>query len=187
MEIQSDGRRAARKPARDGEVRLRKGQYLGRNGEVLTRDPVRNGNKYDFPEHLKEEGWSYQWIRHSVYNDVGSSEMSLMKRSGWREVDPKALKGYYSDIVQPGASHIEMEGLVLVERPEVMTLDAKAEMERAAHESVARQYDACYDKSTPMHSGLEAHMRQVQFERPVAAPQDWKPGYTRVEPAPDEE
>ena len=66
----SNGRKQVRAPIKDGEVKLRPGEYLTRTGEIVKRTPFKAGNKFDLPDDVKEPGWSYQWIRESIYNNT---------------------------------------------------------------------------------------------------------------------
>ena len=173
-------RREVRKPAREGEVKLRQGEYFGRNGEILTREPITGSNKFDFPDSLKEPGWSYQWIRHSVIGDLTHSELALMQRNGWRMVQPDALKGYFRDMVPEGYNNIEIDGLVLVERPEGMTRDAQEQALDEANRQYARaSIDKIYDDqaASKMPAGIQPWLQAVRQERgrPERAPDALKP------------
>jgi hypothetical protein len=163
-------------------MKLRPGEYRGRNGELLVREKVRGSNKFDFPDSIKEAGWSYQWIRHTVYGDPTKSELSSMRRSGWREVSPEALNGYFRDMVPEGCNHIEIEGLILMERPEGMTKEAQQEALDAANRQYASaSIDKIYDEHAreKMPSGIEPWLQQVRDNRRNAryerAPDAWQP------------
>ena len=177
------GRKAARAaPRADIPMRLRPGEYQGRNGEILVREKVKGANKYDFPDSIKETGWSYQWIRHSTYGDTSHSELSLMRRSGWREVPPDQLKGYFKDIAPEGVNHIELDGSILMERPEGMTLDARQEaIDEANRRYAAASIDKIYDDQarSKMPAGIEPWLQQIRSDRNSAryerAPDAWAP------------
>lgn len=184
METAQEARKAVRSPAKEGAVKLREGEYRGRNGEILVRERNTSPNKFDFPDSLKEPGWSYQWIRHSVYGDLSMSEMALMKRNGWREVTPDQLKGYFRDMVPDGQNFIEIDGLVLVERPEGMTKEAQQEaLHEANRRYAAASIDKIYDDQarSKMPAGIEPWLQAIRQERsaPERAPDDWKPTYKR--------
>lgn len=161
-------RKQARQPVKDGPVQLRKGEYRGRNGEILVREKVKGANKFDFPDSIKEKRWSYQWIRHSTYGDTSHSELSLMRRSGWREVPPDALKGYFKDMVPDGANHIELDGSILMERPEGMTIEARQEaVDDANRRYAAASIDRIYDEQarSKMPAGIEPWLQQIRDDR----------------------
>ena len=172
------GRKPIRTPIKDGEVMLRPGEYSGRNGEILKRAPFKFGNKFDIPEDVKEPGWSYQWIRHSIYNSTEYSEMSAMKRAGWREVHPDALKGYFREQTPEGQSCIIDEGLVLVERPAGMTAEAHREMRDAANQHYRAQIHKIYDENAKLPPGMKTWKAAGEFdqEAPQPVPDEWRPG-----------
>jgi hypothetical protein len=159
-------------------VALRAGEYRGRGGEILKRAPFKFGNKYDFPDDVKEPGWSYQWIRHSIYNSTEYSEMSVMKRAGWREVHPGALKGYFRDQTPEGQNFIIDEGQVLVERPAGMTAEAHHEMNDAAKQHYRAQIHKIYDENAKLPPGMKTWKAAGEFdqEAPQPVPDEWRPG-----------
>ena len=170
----TENKKPARTPVREGEVKLRPGEYQGRNGEILRRSPAKNGNPFDFPDDVKEPGWSYQFIRHSVTGNTDYSELATMKRAGWREVHPDQLNGYFRDEVGPDASHILKEGLILVERPEQMTIDARNEELKVANSHYERQLQKIYDENFQLPDGFTP-TAQIDRENLQAAPSAWKP------------
>ena len=172
----TETKKPARTPAREGEVKLRPGEYQGRNGEILIRASAKNGNPFDFPDDVKERGWSYQFVRHSVYGSTDHSELSAMKRAGWREVHPDQLNGYFRDEVGPDANHILKEGLVLVERPEQMTRDAEADQLKTANQQYERQLQKIYDENFQLPDGF-IPTSQIDRENLQAAPSAWKPSH----------
>ena len=182
-----EDKKPVRTPVREGEVKLRPGEYAGRNGEILRRAVVRNGNPFDFPDEIKEKNWSYQWVRHSVYNNTDHSELSTMKRSGWREVHPDGLNGFFKEETPEGQNFIAKEGLVLVERPEQMTIDAQEENLRAANQQYDRQLHARFDSDAPLPSGYVAHAREIQQERYQPAPREFKPEHRHRQSVPVDE
>lgn len=184
-----NGSRMNRVPTReavaDGPMKLRPGEYLGRNGETLTREKVKSSNKYDFPDDVKEPGWSYQWVRASVLGDTSMGELPAMRRNGWREVQPDALKGYYRAMVPDGQNFIELDGLVLVERPEGMTMDAQREaLDDANRRMASGTINHIYDEqaASKMPSGVMPWYQQIQHDRGQIerAPQAWAPELKRA-------
>jgi hypothetical protein len=171
------GRKQVRAPIKEGPVELRPGEYMGRNGEVLRRTPVKAGNPFDLPDEIKEPGWSYQWIRHSVYNSTDYSELATMKRAGWREVHPDALNGYFRDETPEGQNFVTKEGLVLVERPAGMTRDAQNDALGVANLHYQKQLNKIYDETFQMPDGFKPEGSRLDREDLQAAPRDWKPAH----------
>jgi hypothetical protein len=166
---------------------LKKGEYRGRDGEILRRDNPRSANPFDFPESVKEKGWSYQWIRADVLGSSDFSEVSVMRRAGWREVKPSQLNGFFEREC-PGADCIERGGLVLMERPEQMTRDAQDEQLREANRKYAAQVNKRADADSPLPPGVVPMLREVYADTPEPNPNAHRPGYASVTaPAEDDE
>lgn len=174
-----DGRRRVREPIKEGEVQLRKGEYMGRNGAILKRTPAKAGNKYDLPDDIKEHGWDYQWVRHSLYNNTEFSELPTMKRAGWSEVHPEALKGYFREQGAEGQNCITMEDLILVERPLGMTLEARAEDLANANKHYHGQIHKIYDETAQLPSGYRTWKSETRVDHSEIeeAPMEWKPAH----------
>lgn len=165
-------------PAREGPVKLRVGEYLGHGGEVLKRQKFQTVNKFDFPNHLKKPGWSYQWIRGGVLGDLSLSELPLMKSSGWREVPPQELNNYYKDVIPDGQNHIMLDGMILMWRPEGMTIEAQQETLDAANYQYRMQIHKIYDNTAKLPAGVIEPLGEYIREdrgRPEAAPKAWQP------------
>lgn len=178
--VATEARKSARTPVKEGEVKLRKGEFRGRNGEILVREKNKTANKFDFPDSIKEPGWSYQWIRHSVYGDTSHSELPDMKRNGWREVPADGLKGYFREVVPEGRNCIEIDGSLLVERPEGMTKEAQMEaLDEANRRYAAASIDRIYDDQarSKMPSGIEPWLQQIRQDRGryERVPDSWAP------------
>ena len=172
----------ARKPVFDGPVRLRENEYRGRNGEILRREKYKHGNKYDFPDDIKETGWTYWWARHTVHGENSYSELATALRNGWALVRPDQLKGYFRNMVQPGSDCIEIDGLVLVERPKIMSDDAHEEGLRDAnrkyHQSMQTIINQGMDQVAMMPTGVIPYVRggnRVDVGEYEQAPSSWAP------------
>jgi len=177
----------ARKPERTPTPVLKKGEHRGRNGEVLRRDAPKTPNPFDFPDDIKEPGWSYQWCRSDVYGSSEFSEISVMLRAGWRHVNPNQLNGYFAHQCKD-KDFVEAGGLTLMERPAGMTEEAREEAQREANRHFMRQLDKRFGDDTPLPSGIESMMRMTHADPREAAPSDFKPTYGRVvAPAGDNE
>ncbi len=185
MEHMEEGRKPARQPAKDGPVKLRPGEFLGHGGEVLKRQKFETVNKFDFPERFKKPGWSYQWVRGSVLGDLSLSELPQMKASGWREV-PATELGYYKDLIPDGQNHINLDGMVLMWRPEGMTAEAQKEALDAANYQYRMQIHKVYDNTARLPAGVVEPLGEAILEdrgRPEASPRSWQPRLkTRTEP-----
>ena len=80
------------------------------------------------------DGWDYQWKRRTIYGQEDPAYQVELTRNGWEAVPldrhpammPQGWKG----------KTIEVEGMVLMERPKVLTDEARDRERRAARESV---------------------------------------------------
>lgn len=111
----------AREPVR----KLKPGEVLGRNGEVLARHKNFD-DPYVVPEHLKEDGWTYQWCRQSTYGKEDRAEQLRMQDNGWRPVPPSRFG--HNDT----GDYVVRDGLVLMERPVELTEAARSEEAKKA-------------------------------------------------------
>src|SRR5882672_2250674 len=67
---------------------LRNGEWLGRDGEVLSRRRTHVSDPYQIPQELMDADWDLQWNTVTV---VGSNEVvlaieNMMFDNGWRPV-----------------------------------------------------------------------------------------------------
>ncbi len=91
-----------------------------------------NRDKYWAPE--PPTGWDYQWKRRTIYNQEDPAYQVELMRNGWEAVPldrhPEMMpKGW-------AGKTIEVDGLVLMERPKVLTDEARTRESRAAVEAV---------------------------------------------------
>lgn len=172
-----------REAARETPQVLRKGQYLGRGGKILTREKPTSYNLFDFPDGIKEEGWSYQWCRTATLGNTEGdhNEIPLMERAGWAPVSPGQLKGYFAS-ENKGRDCIVRDGLMLMERPVEMTNDALKEAKQAADAAFQRGLGHVSDDMYSLPTGFVYDRKAVQVHRDSyeRAPDDLKPGYARV-------
>ena len=167
-------------------MRLQPGEFLGRDGEVLRFAYGRDmgSSEFDVPEECKEPGWSYQWVCETVHNAPNHREMRDMMANGWRPVKPHQLNGYFERYAN-GEDCIRKDGLILMERPESMTMAAR----RMDEEKAAAQYGRHLQRADTDAKLPES----FKFSRPnmrrsrEEIPEDLKPRYkAQVVPAADE-
>ena len=124
-------RAETRKPLRPGDA-LRddfgRVAAMSRDGEILSRKVTDTGDKFYVSPDIIPAGWTYQWIESQV---IGQQQRnSHFYQNGWRAVPSSRHDGLWMAPGYTGA--IEQEGLTLVERPKVLTEDArKEELDRA--------------------------------------------------------
>ena len=102
--------------------------------EVRQNLPVGGDNRDKFWAPPPPPGWDYQWKRRTIYNQEDPSYQVELIRNGWEavplsrhpEMMPNGWKG----------NTIEVEGQVLMERPKVLTDEARRLENIAAKEAV---------------------------------------------------
>ena len=122
------------------EVRAPAGRAvaLGRDGKPMWRqntpgdsDPYASAAKYAPP------GWTYEWKRYSIYNAPQATYQATIQRVGrWSPVQHEAHPGVFGAPGEKGA--IIHEGLILMERPTALHMEAKREEQNLADEKVQR-------------------------------------------------
>jgi hypothetical protein len=121
----------------DGRV-----EVVGHNGEVLSRTRVQVGDIFEIPGNMIPVGWTYQWNAVSV---AGNSEILLdqnhmMYQNGWRAVPAERYAG---TLVPKGSTGNIIRGQqMLMERPEELTMEARAEDERNARQLISDRNEA---------------------------------------------
>jgi len=194
-EIQKvDGRtreaRAARAQTRE-PVRAspRNEGVVGRNGEVLTRKRTQTGDIFHIPDNLVPEGWSYQWCAVSIVGDkeILMDQNLMMAENGWRPVPATRYPGRFMPEGHTGS--IVRGGQMLMERPQVLSDEARAEDIRNARKQMSDRNESL------MLSGVKNQMRdgfemsgkyrgtggdvRISIEQGLDAP---RPSHTLAEP-----
>ena len=181
-----NARNDARMTARTAPQVLKKGEDVGRNGKILRREKPSTANPFDFPDAIKEAGWSYQWCRADIVGSGEFSEIAIMRRAGWDYVKPDQLEGYFAHDCKD-MDHIEVAGLVLMERPQGMTDDARNDQLRAANEQFMAQLNKRADNETPLPPGVLPLMREIHSSKAEPNSNALKPTYARVAAPADDE
>lgn len=126
------------------ERSLRRGEYVGLDGEILTR--TRSGNKdlFEVPKDLIPDGFEMQWIAMSVVGnkDVVMDMNNEMLENGWRPVKA-SMRGFAGRFTPPGfEGHITRGGQGLFIRPAQMCEDARHEEHLKAYQQLRDRDEA---------------------------------------------
>lgn len=140
------------------------GKVWTRGGSSGPSDSV-----LDFPIDLVPEGFTYQWVRESIYNQDDRANMVSRGRSGWQAVPADR----HPDRV------VKYDGLILMEMP-TMFVEAARKEERAH----ALKAKATSMPGVNLPNGFDANHRGAQahtFARygREQAPDDLRPTYQR--------
>ncbi len=124
--------RTAARTRSDGRL-----EVTGRGGEVLSRTRTYVGDIFDVPKEMIPLGWSYQWnaISISGNSDIILDQNHMMHQNGWRAVPAERHAG---TLVPKGSTGNIIRGQqLLMERPEELTEEARAEDLRNAAQLVS--------------------------------------------------
>ncbi len=163
----AEKQQAVRTPVRSATGRI---EVTGHDGEILTRKRPSHEDKYYIPREIIPEGWDYQWNRKSVYNQIDTSELILMSENGWRPVPAERHPGMFMPVGAKG--EIERDGLVLMERPMALTLEARAE-EKLKADGLIRAQSELLGQRLP-----DSFNNQHPGVRPVIN-RTYEPGFAR--------
>jgi hypothetical protein len=109
-----------------------------------TRTPIRErkrkgGGAVDrFIAPDAPEDWTYEWKRETVFNKSDPTYDVLVAEQGWTPVPATRHPGFMPD----GSAVIRRDGLILMERPQALTDEARMEDFRAARDVVRTKEQA---------------------------------------------
>lgn len=114
-----------------------KTEVIGRGGEVLSRTQVQVSDVFEIPQSMIPQGWSYQWNSVSIHgnSDILTEQNHDMYMNGWRPVPAERYAGTLMPVGSKG--NIVRRQMMLVERPMALTLEARAEDIRNAHQLIS--------------------------------------------------
>lgn len=123
--------REATNPATDPQLRARERAEQIRR--ALDEIPEQ-ASEFDMPLELIPPGWSYQWVRASVYGKEDTDNLMARAQTGWEPV-PVARHRHMMPENYKGA-YIERKGLILMERPAEITEEMRLRDQRIAKQVV---------------------------------------------------
>jgi hypothetical protein len=118
---------------RDDDPRTRAAKRAAELRE--NRDESYDGtDEYYIDQSVIPDGWSYEWKRKFVLNQEDISHTMALKRSGWEEVPTSR----HPEMMAVGSQEpfIIRKGMVLMERPLEITVEARAKLQREARDAV---------------------------------------------------
>jgi hypothetical protein len=115
------------------------------------------------------DGWDYQWKMKTVLGEEFHSYQVELLRNGWEPVPIER----HPELMPQGwtGRTIEVEGLVLMERPKVFTDEARADEARSAREAVLTKEAQLRDGRAGDLGNREVH-RFSKSRSPIAIPGD---------------
>lgn len=123
---EAEARETVRQPARESMPHGRAVAF-DRDGNPISRQRDNTIDQFHVPEHLKEAGWDYQWNVKSVTGQEMIAAQIRDAENGWRPV-PADRPGFAGRFMPNGYKGvIERDGLMLCERPLILTEQAREE------------------------------------------------------------
>lgn len=106
-----------------------------------TRKGGVGSDRLHIPRELIPEGVDLQWVTNSVIGSPAPQQRMAFEVNGWRPVTPDMFDGRFDGMFMPKGykGEIEIEGLVLMERPMELTLEARTEERQNAMGAVRTQ------------------------------------------------
>jgi len=131
-------RQPVRKTERD-TVRPGAVVATGRDGEPLYRKRSNASDPFEIPSDLIDPQWDRAWIRVSTLGMEDTSNQVSRMENGWRFInaDRPGFSGRFMPAGYKG--HIFKDGLALVERPMVLSDEARREAAQAVKEQSTAQ------------------------------------------------
>lgn len=133
---------------------------LGRDGKPIWRQVAINGeDPYAIDQSIVPDGWVYEWKRYSIYNQVQTSYQTSLQRIGkWTPVLKESHDGIFDS---PGVKGtIIHEGLILMERPLSLHIEAQNEEKALTAEKTRR---AKQDRGlAPANAGVSTTNQQAR-------------------------
>jgi len=114
----------------------------GRDGEVLTRSRKEGIDPFDVPLSFIPRGWSYQWNAISSYGnkEIFQAQNIEFYQNGWRPVPASRHDGFFMPRGETGP--VVVRGQMLMERPQELTDEARAEAEHRARQQMRDRDEA---------------------------------------------
>lgn len=130
----------ARQPVRDvragiGHNSLGRTVATNRRGEPVTRSSATAGvNQFHVPPEIIPPGWSWEWKTETVAGMPDPAYAAELAQNGWEPVLAESFPGIFMPIDCKGA--IRRKGMILMERPMELTLEAQRDEQMRAKERV---------------------------------------------------
>jgi hypothetical protein len=131
-------------PAKQPDIPLVAGRAVGyrRDGTPIQRVAAETGvDQFHIPAHLPPPGWSWEWKEHTVVGEIRHGVQAFQAQVGWEPVMCESYPGVFAPVDVKGP--VIRGGLMLKERPAVLTQEAKMDELNKARQKVGqatRQY-----------------------------------------------
>lgn len=102
----------------------------GRDGKPIWRRITDDADPYYIDPAIVEPGWTYEWKRHATLNQEDRGYQAQLGQMGWSPVPAERHPGMFMPLDETGP--IRRNGMILMERPTVLTEEARAEQHARA-------------------------------------------------------
>lgn len=109
---------------------------VGRDGQPLFRRQTLTTDQFEIPAECKEPGWSLEWKRYTMFGQPDKAYEAALYNNGWRPVPVGRFPGVFMPMETPPEQPITRGDLILMERPETLTKEAREEERRAANDKM---------------------------------------------------
>lgn len=115
-------------------------QAIGRDGKVVSRKLSGQVDKYNLDAMgiKAPPGWTYEWKRKTLAGMEDTDHLNALNDNGWTSVPADRHAGTAG---RSKTGEIVKDGLMLMERPEELTREARAEESIAARAQIQAQND----------------------------------------------
>lgn len=141
-------------------------QVRNRAGEIISRTHYATQDKFDVPLHMIPDGWTYQWLSQATVGQMNNN--AHFYANGWEPVMAKRHDGIFMQKGHDGP--IIVDGMILVERPIELTLEARAEELRTAKALLKTQNEQFQPKlpgaRSSRYRGTELRIKRDLEEMP---------------------
>lgn len=112
---------------------------VGRDGKPVWRKVSGNADQFAVDPRMIPDGWSYEWKRETIYNEPDPAYQAELASNGWTPVPCERHDGVFLPHGTQGA--IRRGGLILMERPAILTEEARIEDKRNADRALRSAYE----------------------------------------------
>lgn len=112
---------------------------IGRDGKPIWRRVTGNVDQYHVDPRIIPDGWTYEWKRETIYNEPDPAYQAELASNGWTPVPAERHDGIFLPVGTTGA--IRRGGLILMERPSILTEEARREDKRNADAALRSAYE----------------------------------------------
>jgi hypothetical protein len=114
---------------------------LNRAGQPVQRAAAETGvNEFAIPAHLPPPGWSWEWKEETVLGEVRQGYAAKLAQVAWEPVMMESYSGHFApafnDKGEEMKGPVRRGGLMLMERPMTLTLEAIEDDKRRANAKI---------------------------------------------------